>query len=103
MMILVYVTHENMEKAEKMASVLLEKRLIACANCFPIQALSWWTGKIEKCGEAVSIFKARKEHWKKLRDTIQQLHPYQVPCILKIDVEANEAYANWVQKETEQR
>ncbi|KKT87534.1 MAG: hypothetical protein UW95_C0031G0004 [Parcubacteria group bacterium GW2011_GWC1_45_14] len=30
--ILIYITHENVEQAKKVAEHLLEKRLIACVN-----------------------------------------------------------------------
>jgi len=38
-MILVYVTNENLDQAQKIANYLLQKRLIACANFFPITSL----------------------------------------------------------------
>lgn len=85
-----------MEEAKKAASYLLEKKLIACANYFPIKSSSCWTGKIAECDEVVSIVKTKKENWEELKKEVKKLHSYEVPCIIKIDVEANEEYENWI-------
>lgn len=98
--ILIYVTYPHMEEANKAISYLLQKKLIACANSFPIKATSCWTGKVQECDEIVSILKTKKENWEKVRDEIKNIHSYQVPCIIKIDVEANEDYEKWVCDET---
>ena len=98
--ILIYVTHKNLEEAKKIASVLLDKKLIACANFFPIESAYFWKGKIEDAKEYVSLLKTRKENWNKVKLEIKRVHPYETPCILKIEVEANEDYEKWVNSET---
>jgi periplasmic divalent cation tolerance protein len=98
--IIIYVTHENLENAEKLASHLLQKKLIACANFFPIKSSFWWKGKIENSEEIVSLLKTRKENWEKVKSEIKKIHPYETPCIMKINVEANEDYESWVNNET---
>ncbi|MFA5259239.1 MAG: divalent-cation tolerance protein CutA [Candidatus Pacearchaeota archaeon] len=98
--ILIYVTYPNMEEASKAISHLLEKKLIACANTFPIKATSCWTGKVAECDEIVSILKTKKENWEKVKSEIKKIHSYKVPCIMKLDVEANEEYESWVNSET---
>jgi periplasmic divalent cation tolerance protein len=98
--IIIYVTHENLENAEKLASHLLQKKLIACANFFQIKSSFWWKGKIENSEEIVSLLKTRKENWEKVKSEIKKIHPYETPCIMKINVEANEDYESWVNNET---
>jgi len=98
--ILIYVTYPNKEESDKAIKYLIENKLIACANSFPITATSNWTGKVVECGEFISIMKTRKENWEKVRDEIKKIHSYKVPCIMKIDVEANEDYEKWVDDET---
>jgi periplasmic divalent cation tolerance protein len=90
-----------MEEANKAIVHLLQKKLIACSNSFPMKASSCWTGKVQECDEVISILKTRKENWEKVRDEIKNLHPYDVPCIMKLDVEANKEYEDWVEKETQ--
>jgi len=99
--IIIYVTYPNMEEANKAIAHLLQKKLIACANSFSIKATSYWTGKIQECDEVISILKTKTENWKKVRDEVKKIHPYKVPCIMKLNVEANEDYEEWIKKETE--
>ena len=100
--ILVYITHKNIKSARRIVSHLLKKRLIACANFFPIKSSYWWKGKIVNSSEIVSILKTRKGNWKKLKAEVEKIHPYEVPCIMKFVVEANESYENWIWTETKQ-
>ena len=99
-MILVYITHKNLEEAKKIISYLMEKKLIACANHFPITSVYWWKGKIENNDEIVSIIKTRDELWEPVREEVNKIHPYETPCIMKIGVEANKEYEEWVNSET---
>jgi|SRR3989344_4167434 len=98
--IVIYITHKNMKEAKKVATYLLNKRLIACVNYFPIQSAFWWKGKIENSKEIVSLVKTRKESWTKIKSEVKKMHPYNTPCIMKFDVEANEDYEKWINEET---
>ncbi len=98
--ILIYVTHQNSEEANKITSHLLEKKWIACGNCFPITSSYWWKASIAKETEFVSILKTRTENWELVKNEIETIHPYQVPCIMKLDVEANSSYEQWIHAET---
>jgi periplasmic divalent cation tolerance protein len=94
--IFVYVTNPNKKEASRIALHLLKKRLIACANIFPIDSAYWWKDKIEKTKEYVLIVKTKEENWEKVKTEIKKVHPYTVPCITKINVEANKEYENWL-------
>jgi periplasmic divalent cation tolerance protein len=99
--ILIYVTHENMDNAQRVVSHLIQKKLIACANFFPITSSYWWKGKIENADEIVSLLKTRKDNWSKVKAEIKKIHTYETPCIIKLDAQANEEYESWVNSETE--
>lgn len=98
--IIIYITHPNMEEAKRVCEALLKDRLIACANYFPIESSYWWNGKIENTNEIVSIVKTKKENWEKARETVEKLHSYETPCIMKFEVESNKSYFDWINKET---
>ncbi len=99
--IIIYVTHENEDNAKKITSHLLKKKLIACANFFPIVSAYWWEGKVENSNETVSILKTKKENWGKVKSEIQKIHPYETPCIIKINVESNDDFDSWINKEVQ--
>jgi len=99
-LIAVYITHENIEQARKVAAHLLEKRLVACANFFPIESEYWWHGSIESASEVVSIVKTTTQNWDKVRAEVEKIHPYDVPCVVRFDIDAGEPFKAWVESET---
>ena len=98
--IVAYITHKDREHAVKVVEHLLERRLVACANIFPIESAYWWKGEVRNEREVVSLVKTRAENWEKLRDEVEGMHPYEVPCIMKLTACANEAYEDWINSET---
>ncbi|VVB73893.1 Divalent-cation tolerance protein CutA [uncultured archaeon] len=98
--VLVYITHKNKAEARKVVSRLLKRRLVACANIFPIESHYRWKGRIEQAKEIVTVLKTKKENWNKVRAEVERIHPYEVPCIMRLDAEANPSYESWIRKET---
>lgn len=91
--IMVYVTHKDMNNAQKVTDHLFNERLIACASYHTVQSQyvrKWW---IEKSDEVVSVYKTKVQNWEKVKEAVKRIHPYTIPCILKVPVEANHAYA----------
>ncbi len=97
--IFIYVTCADEQQAQKIAMRLLQKRLIACANIFPIKSLYRWEGKIQDGKEFVTILKTRDDKYDVVKEEIERLHSYNVPCITKIKVEPNSSYATWLEGE----
>ena len=93
---LVYVTNPSREKAEEIAGHLLEKKLIACANIFPVHSMYFWDGKLEKGDESVMIAKTTEDKYKEVEEEIKKVHPYSVPCIIKIPATSNKEYYDYV-------
>jgi periplasmic divalent cation tolerance protein len=96
---LIYITNKNEAEAKNIAKALLGKKLIACANMFPIKSLYRWKGKIENSKEVVLIAKTKQQNYEKIKKVVKQLHSYSVPCIMKIDAVANEPYYKWLMGE----
>ena len=74
--------------------------MIACVNYFPIESSYWWKEKIENSEEIVTLLKTREENFELVRDEILKIHPYETPCILKMEMEANDSYGDWILDET---
>lgn len=94
--ILIYITHADENEAAKIANLLVEEKYVACANMFPITSAYWWNDAIENEKEWVSIVKTIPENWEAVKTKVAEIHPYEVPCIMKINVEANEKYEQWI-------
>lgn len=97
-MILVYVTCKDKKEAIKIARVLLQKKMIACANLFPMISISNWTKKIKDVKEYILILKTSK-NFNVIKREVGKIHSYKAPCILKIKVKANDKYDKWVRNE----
>ena len=98
-MVLAYIICKDNKEAERISMLLLKKRLIACANIFPVKSLYWWKGKILKHAESVLIAKSSRKKYKKLEREVKKIHSYEVPCILNINAIPNIEYGRWAQKE----
>ncbi len=100
-MISVYITCKDMKEAKLIASHLLEKRLIACANIFPVTSMFRWNGKVAEESEVSMLCKARKESFERIREETRQLHSYEIPCIVAFPWHgSDEEYRKWVEEET---
>lgn len=98
-MINVYVTCKNENEAKKIADMLLRKRLIACANIFPIKSAYRWKGKIKNENEIAVLLKTINKNFSIIQREIEKISSYEIPCIEKIDVKANKKYEDWVNRE----
>lgn len=95
-----YVTYPNEETARRIAGRLVQDRLAACANIFPVSSAYWWEGAVQEEQEWVSVLKTRPELETRLEETILQFHPYEVPCIARFETRANAAYEKWIYDST---
>ncbi len=98
-MIVVYITCKNAKEAKKIGKAMVEKKLAACANYFPVNSVYEWEGKLQEDNEFVLLLKTVDENFGKVREEVKKMHSYEVPCILKINVEANNEYGEWVKRQ----
>ena len=76
---------------------MLEKRLAACVNIFPIKSYFWWEGKIEAATEFALIVKTRSEKFTEIREEVKAMHSYSVPCICAIPIERGlKEFLDWI-------
>jgi len=97
--IFVYITNPTRKEAKKIAKHLLKKRLIACANIFPVSSLYRWKGKIVNDNEFILIAKTIKTNFEKIKKEVEKVHSYTIPCIIKISVSSNKKYFDWLKRE----
>ena len=49
----IYITCKDEAEARGIGRTLVDERLAACVNFFPIQSIFRWKGRIEEAGEVV--------------------------------------------------
>ena len=100
----VYTTFADAEEALRIARVLVDERLAACANILaPCTAIYRWQGSIEEAQEVPALFKTRADLASRLMERLAELHSYDVPAAVAWPiVDALPAYAAWLSTETKE-
>jgi len=99
--LVVLVTVPTAERAAEIARALVEERLAACGNVVPgVRSIYRWEGKVQDEGEVLLVLKTTAARFPALRDRLLALHPYEVPEVLALAVEAGaERYLTWIKDE----
>ena len=97
----VYATFGSDEEARRIARIVVEERLAACANILgACHSIYRWQGRIEEAPEVAVIFKTRADAAAALHARIAGLHSYDVPAAVVWPIaEAGHDYSNWVAAE----
>lgn len=84
--------------AEVAGRVLVERRLVACAQIGgPIMSIYRWQGAIESSEEWTLTLKTRRDRFEGVAAAIRELHSYEVPEIVATAIFAgSEAYLEWI-------
>jgi periplasmic divalent cation tolerance protein len=87
--------------AERLASVLVERRVAACVNILaPCLSTYRWEGKIRHEEEHPLLIKTSRDRYAVLESVIREAHPYEVPEIIALPIERGlPAYLAWVESE----
>lgn len=97
----IYVTCPDRDTARRIAGMLLERRLVACANLLPIESIYRWEGRIEEAAEVAMFLKTRRGRVDEVIAAVREAHPYDVPCVVEFELRAgNPAYFGWIDSET---
>jgi periplasmic divalent cation tolerance protein len=97
----IYVTAGNMREAGKIGARLVEERLAACVNIFPIRSVYRWKGKTQREKETAMIIKTRRGLVDRVIQRVKELHTYEVPCVVALGVEEGSAdFLRWIDEST---
>jgi periplasmic divalent cation tolerance protein len=94
----VLMTAPDAETARQIVRTLVEERVVACGNILPaITSIYRWQGEVEEAAEALVVFKTTAAGADRLVRRIPELHPYEVPEVLVLQVTAGHGpYLDWV-------
>jgi periplasmic divalent cation tolerance protein len=95
---LVYTLFGSAEVAGRVARLMVEEKLAACANILGgATSIYEWNGVLETAEEVPVLFKTAPSRRDALMQRLGDLHDYDVPAILALPVEAAAApFAKWV-------
>jgi periplasmic divalent cation tolerance protein len=96
----VLVTAPSAEVGLELGRALVDEHLAACVNVLPgVTSIYRWEGKREEAAEALLLIKTGQDRYAALERRVLELHPYSVPEVLALPVQAGApAYVRWVQE-----
>lgn len=98
---IIYITTSGVLESKKIANKLLEEKLAACINIVPtVDSIYLWKGGVEEDSESVMFVKTRSELVEKLIRRVEEIHSYEIPCILEMRVDSgSKNYLDWMKSE----
>ncbi len=96
--ILVLSTFPDAPTARRIAAALVEEKLAACVNLLPaVESIYRWKDAIETSTEVLALIKSTTWKYQLLEARILELHPYEVPEIISLRVDAGHLdYLRWI-------
>ena len=97
--LLVLCTFPDADTARQIGTALIQKQLAACVNITPgIESIFSWKGKLDYEPEILALIKTTSETYPDLEAALLELHPYDNPEIIAVDIATgSEAYLRWVE------
>lgn len=95
---IVLTTAANQDEAARLAATFVDERLAACATLIPaVESIYRWEGQVESATETLLLIKTEADQLEALEARLRELHSYQVPEFLVLNVESgSHAYLEWL-------
>jgi|SRR5581483_3604120 len=95
---IVLSTAGSKEEAQTIARALVDRQLAACVNIIgPIDSVYRWKGSVESSAEFMLIIKTTAEHFESVQEAILELHSYELPECIAMDIEnGSSEYLDWI-------
>ncbi|HEV7911462.1 MAG TPA: divalent-cation tolerance protein CutA [Methylocella sp.] len=94
---IVMTTCGDKANAELIAMRLVEERLSACVQIFPIESVYRWEGAVQRANEWMLFCKIKANDYAKVEEAIRAAHTYSNPEIVEVGIENGaQAYLDWI-------
>lgn len=84
--------------ADAIATTLVEERLAACVQALPgMRSTYWWQDAVDTSDEVLLLAKSTRARFDRICERVGDMHPYETPEILAVDVpHVSASYAAWI-------
>jgi len=94
---MIITTTASKESAKEIARLLVERKLAACGQIFPIESIYFWQGKVCEENETMLLIKSRTALFEEIKTAIKENHSYEVPEIIQIPITNGlPGYLKWI-------
>lgn len=95
--VLIQTTCSNKNEAKNIAKVLIEEKLAACVQLSEIESFYSWNNEFCCDNETLLSIKTTKENFEKIKSKIKELHSYDLPEIIQLDItNASKEYLKFI-------
>ncbi|MCT7557014.1 divalent-cation tolerance protein CutA [Aliarcobacter butzleri] len=99
--IIIQTTCSSEEEAQNIAKILIEEKFAACIQLSQIKSFYNWDNQFCSDKETLLNIKTRKKHFKKIKSKIKELHSYDVPEIIQLDIsKSSKKYLKFIKDNT---
>lgn len=99
--IIIQTTCGSEEEAQNIAKILIEEKFAACVQLSQIKSFYNWNNQFCSDKETLLNIKTRKKHFKKIKSKIKELHSYDVPEIIQLDIsKSSKKYLKFIKDNT---
>lgn len=99
--VVIQTTCSTKEEARKIAKVLIEEKLAACVQMSEIESFYQWKNEFCCDNETLLNIKTIKENFEKIKSKIKELHSYDLPEIIQLDItNTSEEYLKFIKGNT---
>jgi len=99
--ILITTTAPDRDSAKAIAKLLVEKKLAACVQLFPIESIYTWKNEVCNEDEIMLFIKSKPALFDKIKAAIKENHSYEVPEIIQIPItDGLPDYLKWIDDNT---
>ena len=98
---IVMTTCAGKPEAELIAMRLVEERLSACVQMFPLESVYRWEGAVQRANEWMLFCKIKSNDYANVEAAIRAAHAYSNPEIVEVGIDNGaQAYLDWIASAT---
>jgi periplasmic divalent cation tolerance protein len=96
--VLVMITCSSDKEADRIADMLVDKKLSACASVMSgYRSKFRWKGRVEEQKEILIMAKTSRSKFAAVDKEVRRLHSYEVPEIIAVPIiEGSKNYLKWI-------
>lgn len=99
-MLFIYTTCATSDEAEAMGQLIIDSKMAACVDYWPVDSMFHWEGKLKKISQVMIIITTFESKLDDLTELISKHHSYSTPLVAGMDVRRiNRPYKEWMMQE----
>jgi periplasmic divalent cation tolerance protein len=97
----ILTTVGSQDEANRLAELLVERKLAACVQIANIASVYRWQGQVQKEAEYLLLIKTATHLYRNVEKAIVENHSYEIPEIVQLPiVNGLERYLGWIAENT---